>query len=58
VTTAAIAGPMIAAIPDAVLSSPLSFLIGVAAGFLLSNRFKLVRRNGDGRDYSRERGDK
>jgi len=38
---------VIAAIPDAVLSSPIAFLFGLGAGFVLSNRYRIVRRNGD-----------
>jgi hypothetical protein len=41
---------MLAAIPDAVLSSPISFLFGVAVGFVLSNRYRIVKRNGSSSD--------
>jgi uncharacterized protein YneF (UPF0154 family) len=37
---------VIADIPQAVLTSPVSFLFGVIVGFVLSNRYRIVRRNG------------
>lgn len=36
----------LAEIPDAVLAAPIAFAIGVVVGFLLSNRYRLVKRNG------------
>jgi hypothetical protein len=34
----------------------LSFGWGLLVGFYLSNRFRIVKRNGDERDHSHERG--
>jgi hypothetical protein len=45
---------ILAAWQDAVAAAPAAFLIGVAVGFVLSDRFRIVRRNG-GSDHERER---
>jgi hypothetical protein len=36
----------LAVVPDAVVEAPVSFLIGVLVGFVLSNRYRITRRNG------------
>lgn len=37
---------MIAAWTDIVAAAPIAFVIGVIVGFVLSDRYRLVRRNG------------
>jgi hypothetical protein len=32
-------------------TAPWSFLIGAVVGFLLANRFRLIKRNGDGDEH-------
>jgi hypothetical protein len=39
-----------AAIPDWLLASPVAFAVGCGVGFVASNRWKIVRRNGQGGD--------
>lgn len=36
---------MIADVPQFVITSPLSFLFGLAVGFVLSNRYRIIRRD-------------
>ena len=36
---------MIAVLPDVVFEAPASFLIGLVVGFVLSNRYRLTRRD-------------
>lgn len=37
---------MLATLPDAVWAAPISFLFGVGVGFVLSNRYRIVKRDG------------
>lgn len=39
---------MLAAVADWVLASPIAFLVGAAVGFVASNRYRIVKRNGKG----------
>lgn len=41
------------AIEVAIGAAPIAFLVGVGAGFLLANRYRLVRRNGRENDNGR-----
>jgi len=36
----------VAVLPDVVLEAPISFALGIAVGFVLSNRYRITRRNG------------
>jgi hypothetical protein len=33
-------------VPQFIVTSPLAFFVGVGVGFVLSNRWKIIRRNG------------
>lgn len=37
---------MFASVEAIVASAPIAFLIGVGVGFVLSNRYRIVKRNG------------
>lgn len=37
---------MLAHISDLAVASPIAFVAGMLAGFILANRWKIIRRNG------------
>jgi hypothetical protein len=37
----------LATVPDAVAAAPIAFIVGVLAGFVLANKYRLTKR-GDG----------
>lgn len=38
---------MLATIGDVALAAPIGFIVGAIVGFVLSDRFRIVRRNGE-----------
>jgi F0F1-type ATP synthase assembly protein I len=38
---------MLATVSDVAEAAPLGFVVGVVVGFILSDRFRIVRRNGE-----------
>lgn len=44
---------MIADVPQFVITSPLSFFFGLAIGFVLSDRYRITRRDGSTSDTDR-----
>lgn len=39
---------MLATVADWVIASPIAFLVGLAVGFVASDRYRIIRRNGKG----------
>lgn len=41
-------------VPQIVIEYPLVFLLGVGVGFVVSNRWKIIRRNGQQNSHGKE----